>query len=185
MSRCKQGGRNAFTELVASFERPVFAVAFRMLGNVADAADVAQSVFLKVFEHIDDYDQQRRAFSWIYRIAVNESLDRMRWRKRNGMEQEGAHGPDGGESILDRQASDEDGPDGLLEASQRHDSVQAALMELQRDYRTVIVLRHFSGCSYGEIAEILHVPEKTVKSRLHTARQLLRSRLCERGVETA
>jgi len=58
-------------------------------------------------------------------------------------------------------------------------------MDLQRDYRAVIVLRHFSGCSYEEMASILHVPEKTVKSRLHSARQLLKKRLCAHGVEAA
>lgn len=186
--RCQHGDRDAFAALVESCERPVFGVAYRMLGNVSDAADAAQSVFLKIFEHLGEYDGQHRAFSWIYRIAVNEALDRLQWRKRNG----GTTGtdtsgtPDQEEvSLEERMAGTDGGPEESVEASQLHDCVQAALMELHRDHRAVIVLRHFSGCSYEEMASILHVPEKTVKSRLHTARQVLRRHLCAHGVETA
>ena len=190
LSRCRQGDRDAFAALVGSYERPVFAVAYRMLGNVADAADATQTAFLKMYEHLDGYDPHYRVFSWIYRIAVNEALDRLQWRRRNGMTQGNYRGSaDTGatteEADEDGVASAEQGPDEQFEAGQLHDCVQAALMELQRDYRAVIVLRHFSGCSYEEMASILHVPEKTVKSRLHSARQLLKKRLCAHGVEAA
>ena len=186
--RCQHGDRDAFAALVESCERPVFGVAYRMLGNVSDAADAAQSVFLKVFEHLGEYDGQHRAFSWIYRIAVNEALDRLQWRKRYGA----ATGTESGGtidqeevSLEERMASTDDGPEQSAEAGQLHDCVQAALMELHKDHRAAIVLRHFSGCSYEEMANILHLPEKTVKSRLHTARQVLRKHLCAHGVETA
>jgi RNA polymerase sigma-70 factor (ECF subfamily) len=183
---CQQGDRDAFAELVGSCERPVFGVAYRMLGNVSDAADATQSVFLKVFEHLGEYDGKHRAFSWIYRIAVNEALDRLQWRKRNGDTGTPGAAVDEGEGALeDRMASTDGGPEESVEAEQLHDCVQAALMELQSDHRAVIVLRHFAGCSYEEMAGVLHLPEKTVKSRLHTARQVLRKRLCARGVETA
>ena len=185
--RCQHGDRDAFAALVESCERPLFAVAYRMLGNVADAADATQNVFLKVFEHLGEYDGQHRAFSWIYRIAVNESLDRLQWRKSSS----GTAGPETGAkqdqegSLEDGIASTDGGPDDSAEAGQLHDCVQASLMELNGEHRAVIVLRHFSGCSYGEIASILHLPEKTVKSRLHDARLALRKRLCAHGVETA
>jgi RNA polymerase sigma-70 factor (ECF subfamily) len=185
--RCQNGDRDAYAELVGSCERPVFEVAYRMLGNVSDAADAAQSVFLKVFEHLDEYDGRHKAFSWIYRIAVNEALDRLQWRKRNGGDTgtPGATIDDGGDPLEDGMASTDEGPEESAEAAQLHDGVQAALMELHGDHRAVIVLRHFSGCSYEEMANILHVPEKTVKSRLHTARQVLRKHLCAHGLETA
>jgi RNA polymerase sigma-70 factor (ECF subfamily) len=73
----------------------------------------------------------------------------------------------------------------MVQDDQVHDAIQAALMELQHDYRVAIVLRHFSECSYSEMAEILDIPEKTVKSRLYSARQVLREKLCQRGVTTA
>lgn len=185
--RCQHGDRDAFAELVGNCERPVFGVAYRMLGNVADAADAAQSVFLKVFEHLDEYDGRHKAFSWIYRIAVNEALDRLQWRKRNGGDTgtPGTTIDEGEGSLEDRTASTDDGPEESAQAGQLHDGVQAALMELHGDHRAVIVLRHFSGCSYEEMAHILHLPEKTVKSRLHTARQVLRKHLCARGLETS
>ena len=186
LSRCRQGDRDAFTTLVASYERPVFAVAYRMLGSATDAADAVQSVFLKMFEHLDGYDAKYKVFSWIYRIAVNESLDRLQWRKHNGMSQcnpgadasmEGRH--------EERIASTDEGPEGLAEAGQLHDVLQEAIMELQQDHRAVIVLRHYSGCSYEEMATILNVPEKTVKSRLYGARQALKKSLSAHGVEAA
>jgi RNA polymerase sigma-70 factor (ECF subfamily) len=186
--RCQHGDRDAFAALVESCERPVFGVAYRMLGNVSDAADAAQSVFLKVFEHLGEYDGKHRAFSWIYRIAVNEALDRLQWRKRNGAATGAESGGTIGQeevSLEERVASTDGGPEQSAEAGQLHDCVQAALMELHKDHRAVIVLRHFSGCSYEEMANILHLPEKTVKSRLHTARQVLRKHLCAHGVETA
>lgn len=164
----------AFRELVESCERPLFSLAFRMLGNADEAADATQDVFIKVFENVATYDPHRRLFSWIYRIAVNESLDRLKHHRRTDavaipvedLPLEGA----------------ERGPDQCAQDSQAHHVVQAALMELPRDQRAVIVLRHFTGLSYLEMAEILHIPEKTVKSRLHDARRELRVKLCTRGL---
>ena len=79
-------------------------------------------------------------------------------------------------------ASAERGPEQLAGDLQTHDLIQAALLELPADYRAVIVLRHFSECSYAQMAEILHIPEKTVKSRLYSARQEMRAFLCARGM---
>lgn len=169
--------RDAFGQLVKCYERPMFNVAYRMLGNRTEAADATQDVFLKVFEHLDGYNTKYRLFSWIYRIAVNESIDRLERHKRTDAV------PARVEDLS--LASVEREPEDLVRNSQMHDVIQAALMELQHDYRAVIVLRHFSECSYGQMAEILHIPEKTVKSRLYSARQALREKLCRRGVTTA
>ncbi|HEX5354146.1 MAG TPA: sigma-70 family RNA polymerase sigma factor [Rhodanobacteraceae bacterium] len=177
LTRLVAGDREAFERLVQCYERPVFNLACRMLGNATEAADATQSVFLKVFEHLDGYDPKYRLFSWIYRIAVNVSIDRLEQRKRTSAGEVPIE-----DELLD---SGEQEPEEQAEASQIHDLIQVALMELQTDYRAVILLRHFSGCSYGEIAEILGIPEKTVKSRLHDARQHLRKRLCSRGVVSA
>jgi len=168
---------NAFGQLVKCYERPMFNLAFRMLGNAAEAADATQNVFLKVFEHLDGYDTRYRLFSWIYRIAMNESIDRLEQHKRT-------------DAVTDREedvplTSGARGPEELARNDQMHDLIQATLMELSEDYRAVIVLRHFSECSYEQMAEILHIPEKTVKSRLYSARQVLREKLCQRGVTAA
>lgn len=161
---CKRGDRRAMTQLISQYERPVFNAAFRILGNRDDAADATQTVFLKVFEHIADYDQKYKFFSWVYRIAVNESLNQVKKRRSQ-------------ESLDDGQASPWQGPAEELDSKRLCKRVQEALMLLDNDYRNVVVLKHISGFSYQQISEILQLPEKTVKSRLYSARQILKKLL--------
>ena len=161
---CKRGDRRAMAQLISQYERPVFNAAFRILGNRDDAADATQTVFLKVFEHIADYDQKYKFFSWVYRIAVNESLNQVKKRRSQ-------------ESLDDGQASPWQGPAEELDSKRLCERVQDALMLLDIDYRNVVVLKHISGFSYQQISEILQLPEKTVKSRLYSARQILKKLL--------
>jgi len=158
------GDRKAFESLLLQYEKPVFNAAFRMLNSRDDAKDVTQTVFLKVFENFDHYDPSRRFFSWIYRIALNESIN---WLSKSRKLEP-----------LQHEAVDEGrGPEQEVDSANLSENVQAALMSIKPDYRTVIVLKHFLGCSYIEISEILDIPEKTVKSRLYSARQLLKDAL--------
>jgi RNA polymerase sigma-70 factor (ECF subfamily) len=170
VERCRLGDRAALAELVADFQRPVFNAAFRILGNRDDADDVTQTTFLKVFENLHRYDPAHKLFSWIYRIAINEALDQLHRGRRH-------------ETLEDDRLSDLDGPEELAGAERLSRRVQSGLMELTEDYRVVLVLRHFGGCSYEEIGEILHIPEKTVKSRIYSARQLLKDRLLSGGMD--
>jgi len=156
---CKRGDRKAMAQLVSQYERPVFNAAYRILGNADDAADITQTVFLKVFEHIADYDPKFRFFSWIYRIAINESLNQLKKRRPQ-------------ESLADSQASPWRSPEEHLESNKLCNRVQGALMELNEEHRAVVVLKHMSGCSYQQISEILQIPEKTVKSRLYSDKNL-------------
>ncbi|NIP18303.1 MAG: sigma-70 family RNA polymerase sigma factor [Xanthomonadales bacterium] len=169
---CKNGDRKALDSLVRRYERPVYNAAFRMLGNPDEAADVTQTVFLKAFENLDRFDPKYRFFSWIYRIAVNESINQFNRNKR-------------AEPLADNEASSEPGPERAVESGLINEELQAALMALHEDHRAVIVLRHFTGYSYRQIGEILDIPEKTVKSRLFSARQKMRDRLERRGVFSA
>ena len=82
IERCKQGDRRALEELVGHYEKPLFNAAYRILGNPDDAADATQVAFMKAFEHLDQYDPKYKFFSWIYRIAVNESINQLK-RGRN------------------------------------------------------------------------------------------------------
>ena len=161
---CKRGDRRAMSQLVSQYQRPVFNAAYRILGNMDDAADTTQIVFLKIFEHIADYDSKFKFFSWVYRIAINESLNQVKKRRKQ-------------EPLADSQASPWRGPAEELDATRLSSRVQGALMLLSEDYRTVVVLKHISGCSYLQISEILQLPEKTVKSRLYSARQLMKKTL--------
>jgi RNA polymerase sigma-70 factor (ECF subfamily) len=165
---CKLGDRQAMSNLVSHYQKPVFNAAYRILGNSDDAADITQTVFLKVFEHIDDYDPKFKFFSWVYRIAINESLNQVKKRRKQ-------------EPLADSEISPWQSPAQELESKWLCERVQRALMSLNADYRTVVVLKHISGCSYQQISEILQIPEKTVKSRLYTARQLLKKTLQNEG----
>jgi len=168
IERCIAGDREAFEMLLVRYEKPVFNAAFRMLHNREDASDVTQTVFLKVYENFDSFDPSRRFFSWVYRITLNESINWLQKRNRlEPLEQEPA---DSGKS-----------PDEEAASAATNARIQAALMTINTDYRTVVVLKHFLGCSYMEISEILEIPEKTVKSRLYTARQLLKNGLGKAG----
>jgi RNA polymerase sigma-70 factor, ECF subfamily len=165
VERCLKGDELAATQLVDQYHRPLFNVALRMLGNIQDAEDVTQTVFGNAFGALERYDQQHRFFSWVYRMAVNESLNALGRRRR--MVTLDADAPISVPGL---------GPDRAVEAGDR---VSRALMELRPDDRAVVVLRHFASFSYTEIAAVLEIPESVVKSRLFTARQRLRMTLIE------
>ena len=167
VERYRRGDRDAFTELMIRYQRPIYNAAFWILRSADDAHDISQVVFLKVAEHLDDFDSQHRFFSWIYRIAVNESLNLLR---RNGHEEPL-------DEEIDLPGPDSANPETLARDAERSRSIQRALLTMSPNDRTVLVLRHFSECSYQEIAQILDVDEKTVKSRLFEARHRLRELL--------
>lgn len=161
--RCLAGDTAAFEVLVGRYERVLYTVAFRMLGNAEDAADATQNAFVKAYQGLGTYDPRFRFFSWIYRILRNDCLNLLRGRRpQEPVTPETALAP---------------GPLEAFEVAERRKGVQSALMELPPDSREVIVLRHFGDLSYDEIASTLGIPAKTVKSRLYTARQQLGQRL--------
>jgi RNA polymerase sigma-70 factor (ECF subfamily) len=164
VERFRRGDREAFAELVVRYQGPVYNAAFWVVRRAEDASDVSQTAFLKAAERIDDYDPRFKFFSWLYRIALNEALNLVRDR---GREEEL-------DEATDLPAPFADGPEERLQAAQRGARVQAALMKLSTRDRVVVSLRHFSELSYAEIADVLDVDEKTVKSRLFEARQRLR-----------
>lgn len=167
----RSGSREAFIGLVERYQRPVYNAALWILRRPEDASDVTQTTFLRVVEKLDDYDPQYRFFSWLYRIAVNEALSLLRRNER--------------EEILDDEMdlpdSDAD-PESRLVQAQANGRLHRCLMRLSTHDRTVLTLRHFSELSYLEIAQVLDLDEKTVKSRLFEARKRLRDLMGERGL---
>ena len=153
------GQTEAFGALVTRYQKVMFTVAVRMLGNAEDARDATQDAFVKAYQRLASFDSSYRFYSWMYRILVNECLNLTRDRRP--------------EDPLDADAAGSDSPYQDAVASERRDQINLALLQLTPEYRTVVVLRHFAGQSYGEIAETLAIPEKTVKSRLYSARQRL------------
>ncbi len=146
----------------------MFNLALRMSGNAEDARDLVQVVFIKAYQRLESFDGRSRFFSWLYRIAINESLNFLSRRKR--------------QVELDEQLiSSERSPDEHAESGEEERMVQAALQDLTPEYRQVIILRHFLDLSHVEMGGVLRLPEKTVKSRLHTARVRMGEALRKRG----
>jgi RNA polymerase sigma-70 factor, ECF subfamily len=167
VERWRTGDREAFAALVIRYQRPIYNAALWIVRKPEDASDIAQTVFLRAAERLDEYDVRYKFFSWIYRIAVNESLNLLR---RNGREE-------ALDDDVDLPGSAREEPERRVADAQLSTAVRRALMQMSTTDRTVLVLRHFSECSYQEIGQILELDEKTVKSRLYEARQHLRDRL--------
>lgn len=163
---CLRGDQRAAERFVEQFQSPIFNAAYRIVGNQTDAQDVSQTVFLKVFEHLDAYKPEFRLFSWVYRIAINESIS---FSKRRPIT----------DALVDEQLVSQDRPDDAFASKHLGGQIQQALLQLSEDYRAVIVLKHIAGFSYQEISDLLEVPEKTVRSRLYTARQRLQTWLID------
>jgi RNA polymerase sigma-70 factor (ECF subfamily) len=172
VDRVLQGDGKAFEMLVATYEKPVYNVAYRILQDAEDAADVTQSTFLKAYRKLKTFDRQRRFFSWLYRIAINEALN---LRRRRGLGLEIARElprdvPSAGPS-----------PEDDYSLTELSEALQRALASMSYNHRVIVILRHLLALTYREIAEILEVPEKTVKSRLYEGRQALKERLIAQG----
>jgi RNA polymerase sigma-70 factor (ECF subfamily) len=156
------GDSSAFETLFKKCERQVHALVLRIVRDPDDAQDIVQAVFTKAFEKLHTYDPKYQFFSWVYRIGLNESLNHT--RRRRPMEEY-----ESGVSAIYTGTPERDFRDTELAAH-----VGEAIKQLKMDYRLVLVLKHYHDFSYQEMSEILEVPEKTVKSRLFTARQQLK-----------
>lgn len=165
-ARCQRGDGEAFSELVRRYERPLFNAAYRIVGAPEPAAEVTQEALVKAWQSIGTFDTERRFFSWVYRIAVNEALDLVAQRRRSAPLDEDFYERNPKTPPPD--------PEGLARAHERVEHLHDALQELAMEQRVVIVLKHLRGYSYAEISEILELPEKTVKSRLFEGRRRLR-----------
>jgi RNA polymerase sigma-70 factor (ECF subfamily) len=160
------GEVDAFAVLVRRHDRVVYNVAYRITRDREEARDVTQTVFVRAFESLSRFDFRSRFFSWIYRIAVNESI-RASGRKRRIA--------DAAMDDLDF-VVDSDAESGL-ESRERSTVIRSALLALRADDRALLTLRHYLQYSYRDIGGVLGIAEKTVKSRLFTARARLRDEL--------
>lgn len=159
------GQRDAATGLVDRYQKRLYNLALRLLANVQDAEDVIQTVFLNAFVKLDTFDPRYRFFSWIYRMTVNESLNMLKRRR--------------GTVALEDVPEMEAAATRSSAATAARDRVGKALQRLKPADRAVVVLKHLESFSYEEIADVLDIPVRTVKSRLFTARGRLRLTLLE------
>jgi RNA polymerase sigma-70 factor, ECF subfamily len=171
----------AYDELVRTYHASIFHVAYRMLSDSAEASDVVQDIFLKVFRNIARFRGDSALRTWIFRIAFSEILNRLRWWKRRyrhstvSIDENRTHN---GEKTYAIQI--EDGsptPHELLESKEQDAAIQRALGRLSGDHRSIMVLRDIEGFSYIEIAEVLGISVGTVKSRLARARTDMKKEL--------
>jgi RNA polymerase sigma-70 factor (ECF subfamily) len=161
VAQCLRGEGEAFEEFVDKYQKPLFNAVYRITHNYNDAEDICQAAFIKAYENLKTFNPKYKFFSWIYRIAVNESLNYLKQKKRV-------------EELNGKIISNDKNPEDILHESEISEQVQNALMELKPEYRILIILRHFQSCTYDEIAYILDGSVKEVKSRLYMARQQLR-----------
>jgi len=166
---CLGGDEHAFETLLLRYQRPVFNAVLRMVRDRDEASDLTQTAFLKAFEQLASFNSGNKFFSWLYRIAVNETINHVKRRRRL-------------EPLVGEWASGARSPEAALVGTDLSRHVQDALMSLPFDARAVIVLRHFEGCAYDEIAVIVGISEKTVKSRLFSARRQLKELLEAKGI---
>ena len=164
-----QGSRKSFEEIVNRYYKTVYRLAFRILHDDDNAEEITQIVFVKAFENLDSYNPKFKFFSWLYRIAINETLNFS--KKQSYLE-----------NLTDGYAADEENPHEIYGKNELGEKIESALMEIDLLYRVPLVLKHFMDYSYKEVSDLLAIPEKTVKSRLFTGRQLLKDVLIKNKV---
>lgn len=177
VSELQAGSETAFDWLVTHYHGPVYNLILSMLGDVSDAADGTQEVFLKAFRGIHGFRQGSSLKTWLYRIAIREALNHKRWFKRHSQKNVSIDAePQEGHSsieIEDLSAT----PFEQLAAHEIQDAVQHALQEVPEVFRSAVILRDLEGLSYEEIAEVLECSVGTVKSRILRGRRALKDLL--------
>jgi len=178
----KAGSEDAFGILIAQYHQPLYSLIARSLDDPADAADITQEVFIKVFRSIRSFHGDSSLRTWLYRIALHEASNQRRWWSRHKRQEItidssiGSHEEENDTICLGATLADEgNSPFDNVAQGELRERIQAALRQIPEAFRTVVVLREIEGFSYEEIAEILNVNLGTVKSRLTRGRSALRA----------
>lgn len=169
VSQCLAGNTQVFEILVDRYHRQVFNIIYRMTNNYDVSEEITQSVFVKAYEKLIMYNPKFKFFSWIYKMTVNETINFLNRQNRIG---------DLNKDVV----SSEKRPDEVYEEVELSENLHNALMTIGLEYQSLIVLRHFQNLPYRDIAYIVDIPEKKVKSRLFTARKLLKEVLVKNGI---
>ena len=194
VAELKAGSSQAFAELIARYHQPLYSLIARSLQDPADAADVTQDVFIKVFRNIRSFHGEASLRTWLYRIALHEASNQRRWWSRHKRQEIALEAPcslrqdanAGGalQSLGDTLADAGSSPFEQAAQDELRERVEEALRQVPAAFRSVVVLREIEGFTYEEIAEVLGVNLGTVKSRLMRGRAALRELLApENGVE--
>jgi len=171
-----KGDQQAFAELVGLYQDKLFYMAFRMLNNRQEAEDVVQETFLRVYKNLDRFDETMKFSTWIYRIATNLCIDRLRKRKpvysldADSPEHEGLDGY----SMI---PSDNRTPESEMLMTETQRIIHQAIESLPPKYKTVMTLRYLQDMSLQEVGDVLDMPVTTIKTRVHRGREFLRKKL--------
>lgn len=166
------GNREAFREIVDRYSTPIYSLAYRFTGSVEDSEELVQEIFWKAFSRLSSFDTDRRFFPWLYTIALNH----IRSRERSPQQKQQSDSVSLDTTLQFVLPSDtKDEPERALERQEADDTVAAAIASLRQEYRDVFVLRHMEGFSGKEVAEMLEIPENTVKTYAFRARKELRA----------
>lgn len=170
ISRAREGDQEAFRQLVERYQGAVHNLAYRMLGDPQDAEDAAQEIFVRIYRQLGRYDPARKFSTWTLAIATNYCIDQMRRRRMQLVPLE---------NIIPWARARDAGPEGEAITQEARDEVQRLIGRLPEKYRAPLVLRYFEELSCAEIAEVLGMPEGTVKTQIHRARKTLEKLLAE------
>ncbi len=188
----KAGSEEAFAVLIAQYHQPLYSLIARSLNDPADAADITQEVFIKVFRSIRGFNGEASLRTWLYRIALHEASNQRRWwsrHKRQEITIDSSVGSDSdddaGLSLSATLADHRNSPFDDAAQAEVREKVEDALRQLPEAFRTVVILREIEGFAYEEISEILNVNLGTVKSRLTRGRSALRTLLVNESVIAA
>jgi RNA polymerase sigma-70 factor (ECF subfamily) len=180
VARCLGGDTESFNTLIRRWERPIYALAYRVIGHEDEARDVCQDTFLRAFRGLRGFKGQARFSSWLYRITLNLCRDWIRRQRRTPV----VPAPDGIDlvEIADRQAAPVDLVEDLLARQDLNRSVVKAMRALSEEQRTAVILKEYHGLTFQEIADLLGCPLSTVKTRLYQGLTVLRRELERSGV---
>jgi RNA polymerase sigma-70 factor (ECF subfamily) len=172
------GDSDLYAEIVTRYQGRLVNYLYRLLRNLDDAHDLAQEVFLKVYQALDRFDPRYRFSTWLFRVGQNAAIDSIRKRRLKLVSMHRPEDESGGERDWEFPSSDPT-PYGDLRNVERGEAIQAVVAELPWEYRELIVLRHFGELSYDEIATLKEMPLGTVKNKLFRGRQMLKQKLAD------
>jgi RNA polymerase sigma-70 factor, ECF subfamily len=180
VERTLAGDRDAYRVLVERHSRTVYRMAYRMMGNAHDAEDVVQEAFLRAFQKLKQFAGNANFGTWVYRIAANYAIDRLRQRNSEESKREGSSRPSEDPLEVDPLSRVQDmspSPERLAGSAQLAERMKAALNELSPAEKTAIVMRHWDGCGIEEIAMVLNANSNATKNTVFRAVQKLRRAL--------
>ena len=172
--RCKKGDTCAFEELIKAYEKKIYNIAFRMTGDRDDAYDIAQETCIKIYRSIKNFREDSSFATWVYRITSNVCIDEIRKRKNNVVPL--AVASDDGEYEIPL-ADNGKLPEKVYEERDESEAIRSCILDLEDEYRIIIVLRDMQGYTYEEISKMLNINMGTIKSRLNRARNLLKGKI--------